>query len=130
MRRKLKFLRKKRNKNVYNRFFQNAIVHLPTPVYQYLKALGLNLYQPRIPSYFTPKYRHYVISGYLNSKKTSLIHHSTTPLRQLVLVKVKSEPCKKDFAKLFIRQIYRDLKYHSLKKPQLQLMLLTVIPEK
>ncbi|MFX0140495.1 MAG: hypothetical protein ACFFDN_43045 [Candidatus Hodarchaeota archaeon] len=107
--------RKKRNKNYYNRYFQNAIVHLPSPVYQYLQALGLNLFHSRIPSYFPPKFRHFVISGYLNSKKTSLIHHSTTPLNQSVLISAKSKPYKKDYAKKFIRQIYKDLKYHSIR---------------
>ncbi len=106
---------KNRYKNFYNRIFQNAVVHLPSPVYQYLKALGLNLYQPKIPSYFTPKFDHYVISGYLNSKKASLIHHSTTPLRQLILVNAKSKPYKRDFAKSFMQQIYQDLKFHSIK---------------
>ncbi|MFX1451016.1 MAG: hypothetical protein ACFFCM_09250 [Promethearchaeota archaeon] len=106
---------KNRYKNFYNRIFQNAEIHLPSPVYQYLKVLGLNLYQPKIPSYFTPKLKHYVISGYLNSKKITLVHHSTAPLRQFVLINAKSEPYKKDFANIFIQKIYRDLQFHSVK---------------
>ncbi|MHA1377995.1 MAG: hypothetical protein ACTSRG_06400 [Candidatus Helarchaeota archaeon] len=105
---------KKRGKNTCGRYFKEVVIYFPPPIHHYMKALGLNLFRPKIPSYFAPILKHLVIQGYLNSKSTKLVHHSTKPLIQWIEIKASSESIRVDYAKNFILQINEALRDHSI----------------
>lgn len=98
----------------YNRYFNWAMAYIPNSIFQYMKSLGLNIYKPKIPTYFTPHQKHLVISGYLNSKKTVLLHHCTSSLYLKVQIHIRSQAVQNHSVTDFGLQILNDLKKYTI----------------
>ncbi|MHA1301583.1 MAG: hypothetical protein ACTSO9_19355, partial [Candidatus Helarchaeota archaeon] len=90
--------------------FKKYNVKIPRVVYKYMKCLGLDMFRPKIPNFFNEKQRKLLLSGYFNSKKTFLRHHSSTPINERIFIVANSnKSIRIDYAKSFAKEILTQL---------------------